>query len=219
MPDKNIRAFCGKPMIAHSIERARASGLFDVVSVSTDSSRIAEVALAQGAEVPFLRAAKLANDQCGIASVIADSLVRYRNAGSVFKYACCLLATAPLITEVDLQNGLQLLRQTGARMCLPVTTFPYCIFRALQGDATGRVRMVWPENLRRNSQEFPEAFHDAGAFYWFDVERFLENPEDFFADAVPLFLPRDRVQDIDTLEDWKVAEQLYLLKHSSSAHE
>ncbi len=219
MPDKNIRPFCGQPMLAHSINRARASGLFDVVSVSTDSIRIAEVALAYGAEVPFLRGAELSDDQCGIASVIADSLARYRSAGRVFRYACCLLATAPLITEGDLQKGLHLLQQTGARMCLPVSTFPYCIFRALQADASGRVRMVWPENLRRNSQEFPEAFHDAGAFYWFDVERFLENPEDIFADAVPLFLPRDSVQDIDTPEDWDFAERLYFLKHQVSVDE
>lgn len=216
IPDKNIKPFHGKPIIAHSIDTARASGLFDAILVSTDSEKIAEVARQHGAETPFLRDAQHSNDKAGLDGVIVDALERLQAGGRRFKYACCLLATAPMVRAEDVREGLARLKEAGSRMCLPVTTFPYCIYRALQRDEKGRTVMVWPENLRKHSQEFPEAFHDAGVFYWFDVDLFLKNPGQFFADAVPLFLPRDRVQDIDTPEDWEVAEGIYARLHPAA---
>ena len=209
IPEKNIKPFFGKPMIAHTIERARSSGVFDSIMVSTDSEKISNVSKEHGAEVPFLRDLSLATDKAGLDWVLLDVLQRYKVMGRTFKYACCLLATSPLMLASDIRRGLEALQTSGARMSLAVTTFPYCIFRGLKHDDSGRAVMIWPENLRRHSQEFPEAFHDAGMFYWIDVEKFIENPHDFFADAVPVFIPRDRVQDIDTQEDWEYAEVLY----------
>ncbi len=209
IPDKNIRDFCGKPIIAYSIETALRSGLFQRVVVSTDSERIAEVAREYGAEVPFFRDAALAGDKAGLHGVVAEALEQLRAGGDGFAHLCCLLPTAPLVREEDLRRGRGLLVEAGAQMSLSVTRFPYCIFRALRADEGGHAVMVWPENLTRHSQEFPEAFHDAGQFYWFDVSRFCNDPSVFFSDAVPIFLPRERVQDIDTYEDWEEAERLY----------
>ena len=197
-------------MIAHSIERARESGLFASILVSTDSEKIANVAKEHGADVPFLRDANISDDHTCLYSVIVDALERCAHAGQSFQYACCILATAPMLEAADLKNGYTKLREFDARMSLPVATFPYCIFRALRSDDTGRATMIWPENLLRRSQDFPETFHDAGMFYWIDVAKFLRNPSEFFADAVPLPSPRNRVQDIDTPEDWDVAERLFM---------
>lgn len=209
IPDKNIRPFCGVPVIGRSILAAQETGLFEKIVVSTDSERIAEVAVQFGAEVPFFRDAELSGDKAGLHSVMADALRQLAASGFTSDYACCLLATAPMVRAHDLRQGLELLRETGARMSLSVTDFPYCIFRALRHDDQGRAVMIWPENLTRHSQEFPRAFHDAGQFYWWDARRFEDKPTMFFSDCVPVFLPRARVQDIDTLEDWEHAELLY----------
>lgn len=209
IPDKNIKPFFGTPMIAHTIERARASGVFDTVMVSTDSDRIAAVAKTYGAAVPFMRDASSATDKAGLDWVIIEVLERYRAMGRRFKYGCCLLATSPLLTPEDVIRGYEALQAADSRMAVAVASFPSCIFRAFQHDDKGRAVMMWPENLRRHSHEFPETFHDAGMFYWFETERFLANPHEFFADTVPVFIPRDRVQDIDTPEDWEHAETLY----------
>jgi N-acylneuraminate cytidylyltransferase len=220
IPDKNIKPFFGKPMIAHIIERARASGVFDTVMVSTDSDSIAEVAKIHGAAVPFMRDASYATDRAGLDGVIVEVLERYKAMGRRFKYGCCLLATSPMMLPEDVSRGYDALKAADSRMAVAVTSFPYCIFRAFTHDDNGRAVMVWPENLRRHSQEFPETFHDAGMFYWFETERFLANPHEFFADAVPVFIPRDRVQDIDTPEDWAHAETLYgrLVNKAEAAH-
>lgn len=207
--DKNIKPFCGVPIIGRSITAARESGLFDRIIVTTDSERIAEVAIGFGAEVPFLRNASLAGDKAGLHSVMADALDNLAALGQHFDYACCLLATAPMVRAGDLRQGLDALREAKSQMSLSVTEFPYCIFRALKHDDKGKAVMIWPENLTRHSQEFPQAFHDAGQFYWWDVSRFENKPSVFFSDCVPVFLPRIRVQDIDTLEDWEHAERLF----------
>ncbi|MCA1964715.1 MAG: pseudaminic acid cytidylyltransferase [Prosthecobacter sp.] len=209
IPDKNIRSFCGVPIIGRSIRAAQESGLFEKIIVSTDSAQIAEVAIQFGAEVPFFRDAELSGDKAGLHSVMADALRQLAIYGISPDFVCCLLATAPMVRAGDLRNGLEMLQQSGARMSLSVTEFPYCIFRALRHDEQGRAVMIWPENLTRHSQEFPQAFHDAGQFYWWDARRFEDNPTMFFSDCVPVFLPRSRVQDIDTLEDWEHAENLF----------
>ncbi|MDB6074367.1 MAG: neuA [Verrucomicrobiaceae bacterium] len=213
IPDKNIKLFNGKPIIAYSIEAAKATGLFDHVVVSTDSEAIAKVAREWGAEVPFLRDDSVSGDKAGLHSVMHDALTRLSALGIHSRYACCLLATAPLMLAEDIMHGYEAIREASAQMSLSVTTFPYCIFRGLKKDDSGRAVMLWPENLTRHSQEFPEAFHDAGQFYWFDVELFVNDPGVFFSDAVPVFLPRSQVQDIDNLEDWEQAELLYRQMH------
>ena len=210
IPDKNIRLFCGLPIIAHSINAARESGLFSKIIVTTDSRQIADVAIEHGAEVPFFRDEQLSGDKAGLHGVMYDALNQLKTLGFEFGYACCLLATAPLVRPEDIKRGLDALCEANAQMSLSVTTFSYCIFRALKHDDMGKAVMIWPENLTRHSQEFPETFHDAGQFYWWDTLKFENKPSVFFSDAVPIFLPRERVQDIDTLEDWKEAERLYL---------
>ena len=193
-------------MISYSIAAAKESGLFERIVVSTDSDEIASVAREAGAEIPFLRPAELADDHAGTDSVFVHALeTLYVKSGQ----ACCILATAPFLQSADLKRGFDLLQKSGATSAVSVTTFPYPVLRALQVNAAGRLEMIWPEHRTTRSQDLPEAWHDAGQFYWVDVTKYLREQKLFSADAIPVPLPRNLVQDIDTPKDWENAERMF----------
>ncbi|HMO04543.1 MAG TPA: pseudaminic acid cytidylyltransferase [Kiritimatiellia bacterium] len=209
IPGKNIRDFAGRPMIAHSITAALECRLFDRVLVSTDDPRIMEVARAHGAEAPFTRPAAIADDTATTDAVIQHALDWLEQHDTLPDQACCLYATAPFVRSDDLVRGLTILRQHHATTAFSVTSFAYPIFRALKVRPDGFVEMFWPENRTVRSQDLPEAWHDAGQFYWIDVARYRAAPRLFSDRSAPVPLPRHRVQDIDTEEDWRRAEVLH----------
>jgi len=204
IPRKNIRAFCGKPMIAWPIQAAIASGCFDRVVVSTDDAEIAEVAEASGAEAPFRRTAGLADDHTPTVPVIADAITRLGEPDRT--PVCCLYATSPFVDPADLRWGLELLEKTGAPFVLSVTTYAFPIQRALRRDASGAVEMFNPAQMQTRSQDLEEAWHDAGQFYWGRADSWTGGRGIFESGAQGLPLPRYRAQDIDTEEDWQRAE-------------
>lgn len=209
IPKKNIRSFAGKPMIAHSIEAAKKTNLFNKIIVSTDSEEIAMVAKEWGAEVPFMRPAELADDCAGTDAVVLHTLNWLLDHGIKVASICCIYATAPFLSSEYIRRGYDLLMDYSATSAFSVTTFPYPIFRALKINDNGRVEMFWPENFETRSQDLPEAFHDAGQFYWADAQRYLKEGRLFSSDAIPVILPRYLVQDIDTNEDWQAAERMF----------
>ena len=209
IPKKNILEFCGKPMIAHSIESAKASNIFGRIIVSTDSDEIADVARKWGAEVPFIRPPELADDHAAIDAVIIHALNFLKDEGVSVEYACCLYATAPFVQPDYLNKGLDLLRSTGATTVFSVTTFPFPILRGLKINEADSLEMMWPEHRLIRSQDLPEAYHDAGQFYWLNTVKYLKSPMVYAPDAKPVILPRHLVQDIDTEEDWQRAELMY----------
>lgn len=209
IPRKNIKPFCGKPMIAWSIEASLQSGCFDRVIVSTDDAEIARVAKASGAEVPFVRPPELSDDHTGTISVIAHAIDwMNRNVGPV-DLACCLYATAPFVTADDLRRGLEILQGNSCDYAFSVTSYAFPIQRAIRINGNGRVEMFSPEHFTTRSQDLGEAFHDAGQFYWGRAEAWLAGRVIFGAASIPVMLPRHRVQDIDTAEDWLRAEWLF----------
>lgn len=208
IPRKNIREFCGRPIIAWSIEAALQSGCFDRVVVSTDDEQIAAAARACGAEAPFLRPAALADDHAGTLAVMrhaVETLAVDRQAGRV----CCIYATAPFLRAEDLRRGLETLEQSGADYAFSVTSFAFPIQRALRLTPRGRVEMFDPAQFATRSQDLEEAWHDAGQFYWGRAAAWLDKAPLFGHGAAPVILPRHRVQDIDTPEDWLRAEWLF----------
>ncbi|SEI86702.1 N-acylneuraminate cytidylyltransferase [Allopseudospirillum japonicum] len=210
IPRKNIKAFCGKPIIAYSIEVALSSGCFDRVIVSTDDQEIADVALQYGAEIPFMRPAELSDDFTGTQAVIEHTINLYQELTKQnVKLACCIYATAPFIQPQDLQKGLQCLQEEAADFTFSVTNYAFPIQRALRVNASGRIEMFNPENFHIRSQDLEEAWHDAGQFYWGTREAWLSGKPVFGDYAVPIKLPLSRVQDIDTIEDWKRAEWMF----------
>lgn len=209
IPRKNIRNFCGKPMIAWSIEAAVASSCFDRVIVSTDDDEIAQVAIACGAEVPFLRSAELSDDYSGTQPVIAHAINWLKAEGCHPKAVCCLYATAPFVSPMDLQKGLEALNVKKADYAFSVTSYAFPIQRALRMTEGGRIDMFHPEHFSTRSQDLEEAWHDAGQFYWGRPDAWLVELPIFSQLSIPIKLPRHRVQDIDTLEDWGRAEWLF----------
>ena len=209
IPRKNIRDFCGKPMIAWSIEAALASGCFDRVIVSTDDDEIAETARRYGAEVPFLRPAELSDDHTGTIPVIRHAIESVDAAGPRVEYACCVYATAPFVRAEDLRRGFDTLVDAACDYAFSVTSYPFPIQRAIRITGQGRVEMINPEHFGTRSQDLEEAWHDAGQFYWGRADAWLAERVIFSPASAPVPLPRHRVQDIDSPEDWVRAEWLF----------
>jgi pseudaminic acid cytidylyltransferase len=209
IPRKNIRDFCGMPIIAWSIMAAKGSHCFDHIIVSTDDAEIADVACAHGAEVPFMRPPELSGDHTSTIQVVTHAINwMNRNAGTV-EFTCCLYATAPFVQAEDLRRGFDVMQQNGADYAFSVTSYAFPIQRAIRITADQRVKMFNPELLNTRSQELEEAFHDAGQFYWGRAAAWLAGKPLFSHYATPVLLPRHRVQDIDNAEDWDRAEWLF----------
>ena len=201
---KNIRPFCGRPLIAYSIDAALETQLFEHVIVSTDCDEIANIAESIGACAPFRRPAELADDHSTTIPVIRHALDWVEQNLATVDLACCIYATAPMIRAEDIRRGHDELRRNAeAKFAFSVTSYAFPIFRALQIQA-GRTSMFWPEHELTRSQDLPEAFHDAGQFYWGRPDAFRHHDGFFSANSIPIILPRHRVQDIDTPEDWQI---------------
>ena len=209
IPRKNIKPFCGKPMIAWPIEAALQSGCFDQIVVSTDDAEIAEVARQYGAQVPFMRPAVLADDHTGTTAVVAHAIDWFAAQGQMPEQVCCLYATAPFVSADDLRRGLAVLTETGSDYAFAITSYAFPIQRAIRITAAKRVEMFNPEHFDTRSQDLEEAYHDAGQFYWGRASAWQANKTIFGPDSAPVMLPRHRVQDIDTPEDWLRAEWMF----------
>jgi len=214
IPLKNIKPFYGKPMIAWSIEAAKACGLFDHIIVSTDDANIARIAVQHGAEVPFERPAELSDDFTGTGAVVKHALEWcIANIGPV-DFVCTLYATAPFIKPQDIISGFELLKGGDCQMTFTVTSFPFPIQRAVKIASNGSVSMFQPENFSTRSQDLESAYHDAGQLYWATTKAVLQDLSAFSEVSKAQILPRYKVQDIDTQEDWVRAELMYKAWHS-----
>jgi N-acylneuraminate cytidylyltransferase len=209
IPRKNIKLFHGKPMIAWSILTAQKSGLFDSIVVSTDDDEIAEVAASFGAVVPFLRPAHLANDHAGTTEVVAHATSWALNSIPNLEAVCCIYATAPFLRDEDIHRGWTALQSGNWAFAFSVTEYVSPIFRSLKLTNENAVEMFFPENFNVRSQDLPSAFHDAAQFYWGRPSSWLERKKVFDRISTPVIIPRWRVQDIDTAEDWTRAELMF----------
>ena len=206
---KNVKNFCGKPMIAWSIEAAEASGCFDKILVSTDDREIGNIAEEYGAEVPFMRPAELSDDFTGTISVIRHAIKWIQVHVGAVEYACCIYATAPFVAPQDLLKGWDLISQQSIDYAFSVTSYSFPIQRAIRIAENGTIAMFNPDHFATRSQDLEDAWHDAGQFYWGTAEAWCRERAIFGERSVPVLLPRHRVQDIDTAEDWVRAEWLF----------
>lgn len=206
IPRKNIKPFSGKPMIAWSIEAAKSSGLFDRIIVSTDDAEIAEVAKTWGAEVPFVRPDELSNDYAATTAVIAHAAQWALDQRMDVEAVCCIYATAPFVVTDDLKRGWEVLNTGTWDYAFTVTDFAAPIFRSFKQLPDGGIEMFFPEHFATRSQDLPTALHDAGQFYWGRTSAWINGKRIFDRHSVPVIIPRWRVQDIDTPDDWARAE-------------
>jgi len=211
IPRKNIKKFHGQPMIAWSVQAAIESGCFDNVWVSTDDEEIAEVAQAYGAKIPFLRPTHLSDDFATTADVMSHAVGEYDKLNDALPdYICCLYATAPFVTKADLVQGFEKIKNNrNLNYVFSATTYSFPIQRAIKLNAQDTVEMFSPQYFNTRSQDLEEAWHDAGQFYWGTAKAWLNKDVIFSSQSGIVELPRFRVQDIDTQEDWDRAEWLF----------
>lgn len=194
-------------MIAWSIETASQSGLFEKVVVSTDDDEIAAVARDYVADVPFRRPEHLANDHAATLPVMRHAVEWYLKQGCELDAVCCIYPTAPFLQPHYLKKSLKLLQEDQRiDFCFSATSFASSIFRALRIDAQNNVSMFWPENETKRSQDLPEAYHDAGQFYWGRPQAWMQKKSLFSSNSKAILLPSHLVQDIDYPDDWLQAE-------------
>lgn len=207
IPRKNIKEFCGKPILVYSVEAAVQSRLFDEVMVSTDDDEIAEVARKYGAEVPFYRSAETSNDYATTADVLKEVLEEYQRRGRSFEWMCCIYPTAPFVTAEKLKTSFAHFQKSKADGLIPVVRFSYPPQRCFVIEE-GALAYKWPEYIRSRSQDLEPYYHDAGQYYFWNAEKFMA---DQIKKTVPYLLDESEVQDIDNVEDWKLAEIKYRL--------
>jgi pseudaminic acid cytidylyltransferase len=211
IPKKNIKLFHGKPIIAYSIESAIKSGCFSQVIVSTDDEEIADVAREFGASVPFVRPADLSDDYATTWDVIKHAASWALNQSLNIHNICCIYATAPLISIDDIKLGLNALEADGYDFAFSATDFSYPIQRAFTLSSCGGVELMDSSHEFTRSQDLVAAYHDAGQFYWGTAHSYMNGKSIFAGNSLPIILPRMRVQDIDSQEDWDMAEKIYSL--------
>jgi len=209
IPHKNIKIFCGKPMIAYAISAAKESGLFEHIIVSTDDQQIARIANEWGAETPFVRPSKLANDYSETVPVIAHAVKACLALSWKIDNVCCIYPGVPFIEINDLASALSTFIKSGADYCFPVTEYPSAIQRALKRLGDGKMQPLNPKFEKTRTQDLEPAYYDAGQFYWGKAESWLLN-SNIHSSGLGYVIPNWRVVDIDTPEDWRRAELIYL---------
>lgn len=216
IPRKNIKEFCGKPILAYSIEAALGTGLFDTVMVSTEDEEIAQVAREYGAQVPFYRSAATADDFATTNDVLLEVLEEYEKRGEHFDMACCIYPTAPFITADKIKSAVEKLQTSDADTLIPVVAFSYPPQRAMI-EVEGRLVFEYPQYLDSRSQDLTPHYHDAGQFYVFRTEAFRKNKKLMVGNIIPFALSEKEVQDIDNQTDWELAEMKYHLMKEDRA--
>lgn len=207
IPRKNIKLFCGKPMIAWAIEAAKKASMFDRIVVTTDDEEIGRVARQYGAETPFYRPDSLSDDITPTVPVIAHAVQECLNMGWPLQYVCCIYPGAPFIEKCDLARAYELIVSTEANFVYPVTEYPHPIQRAMRRLSNGQMEFLDPTGEMTRTQDFEHTFHDAGQFYWGKADAWLEHKK-MHSDGVGMVIPNWRVVDIDNINDWKRAELL-----------
>ena len=207
IPRKNIKEFCGKPIIVYSIEAALEAGIFDEVMVSTDDEEIAEVARMAGAKVPFMRSEAGAGDYASTDDVIMEVLEAYQKRGKTFTTFCCIYPTAPFVTAEKLRRAMKMLDRADSVM--PVVPFSFPPQRCMVLNENGELRMKWQQYATARSQDLEPYYHDCGQFYCCKTDLFMEYKTTDLPHMMPMIMSELEVQDIDNSDDWEIAELKY----------
>lgn len=216
IPRKNIKEFCGKPIIAYSIEAAIISGEFDEVMVSTDDKEIAEISRTYGANVPFFRSEKASDDYATTSDVLVEVLQEYRKRGMEFSYVCCIYPTAPFVTAEKLRMAMRILKENEkADAVVPIVKFSFPPQRGFILKE-GMVEIIHPEVFSMRSQDLEPNYHDCGQYYCMETNAFLEVRSLVLKHTIPIITSEMEVQDIDDLDDWKIAELKYMKMKSKT---
>jgi N-acylneuraminate cytidylyltransferase len=214
IPGKNTKHFLGKPIISYSINAAKNSGLFEEIMVSTDSDDIASLAVSEGIKVPFKRSVRNADDHATLTDVVKEVIDEYKNVGRHFDFICMILPTAVFCSSGLLVNAYDRMQGKEVSGVVPVVKYGHPVQRAFQMDENNELKMLFPDNINTRTQDLPPAYYDSGQFYWIRTSDFGREKKIFMKHMVAIEIPESEVQDIDTEDDWKIAEVKYSLLHS-----
>ena len=209
IPKKNIREFCGKPILAYSIEAALNSGLFDEVMVSTDSEEIADIAREYGADVPFMREAATSGDYATTSDVIMEVTDKYSEMGIKYDYICCIYPTAPFVTAKKLIEAMNVMIEKKPVEVMPIVQLSFPPQRCFVISEDGCVEYKYKEFSQMRSQDLEKQYHDAGQFYIYDAEEYIKRKGIIVDNIMPIVVQETEVQDIDNESDWTIAEIKY----------
>ena len=212
IPKKNIKLFCGKPIIAWSIKLAKDSMCFDKIIVSTDNTEIAYLAKKYGAEVPFTRPKYLSNDYTPTVPVISHAINWQIKNNQKPIYVCCIYPTSVFASPYYIRRGLKVLKKFNSKYTFSVTNYSHPIQRSFKILNNYKIKMLYPKHYNSRSQDLEASFHDVGQFYWGLADTWLKKQKLIGKNSSPILIPRNRVQDIDTLEDWEIAERIFKMK-------
>lgn len=219
VPGKNIRSFCGKPIIVYSIEAALESGVFEEVMVSTDSEEIARISREYGAAVPFMRSSATSDDYAGTTDVLNEVIGMYKERGIEFDEFCCIYPTAPFVTVGKLQDSYRLLQDKNVFNVVPMVPFSFPPQRGMRRKEDGFLEPVDAVGINARSQDLPTIYHDCGQFYWVKTREYIRNQDILGNHTMPFLVPETEVQDIDNETDWALAEMKYrFLKENGSGY-
>lgn len=210
IPYKNIKEFCGKPIIEYSIQAAKESGIFDEIMVSTNDKKIAAIAVKAGANVPFLRSEVNSDDYATTSDVLLEVLEQYEKVGIQFENACCIYPTAPFVTAQKLKGAMELLKKENCDSVIPVVSFSFPPLRGMTLKE-GKLEYMWQEYAMKRTQDLEEIYHDCGQFYAFCVKQFKDSKKLVMDNTVGMVVSELEVQDIDNETDWELAEAKYQL--------
>ena len=209
IPKKNIKEFMGKPMIAYAIQIALNSKIFDEVMVSTDSEEIAETAKKYGAKIPFMRSETTSNDFATTADVLNEVIEEYKLQGKTFDEFCCIYPCVPFLSGEILKNAYETFKKTNADKLMPVVKFSFPIQRAVKLNKDGYLEYREPENAQKRSQDLEPMYHDVGMFYFYKTNKMN-------SDKIIMYeMDETMIQDIDTIDDWEMAELKYKVLHNA----
>ncbi len=200
---KNIKEFAGKPMLAYAIEAALKSEIFDEIMVSTDDNEIADIARKYGANVPFMRSEATANDFATTMDVLNEVKSEYKKRSMEFSTICCIYPCVPFLTAKILKEAYETFKRSGKSALTPVVKYSFPIQRAFAVNENGDLYYREPENAPKRSQDLEPMYHDVGMFYFYSDDKSKQHG------IVPYIMEENVVQDIDTIDDWKMAEIKY----------
>ena len=206
---KNIKNFCGKPIISRSIEIAHKTKLFDKIIVSTENKEIASIARKNNAETPFIRPFKLAGDRIGTEVVISHAIKWLKSQGKDPQAVCCIYPTAVFAKPEDIIKAYKKMINGNWNYVFPAATFQSTVIRSFIKLQNNGVKMLFPNTYNSRTQDLKQTYYDAGQFYWGRPEAWLKLKPIINKSSTIINIPRWRAHDIDTLEDWKQAEIIY----------
>jgi len=204
--NKNIKLFCGKPIIYWTIKKIKKSNLFDKIIVTSDSNKILNISKKCGADILIKRNKKLSNDFTPTHPVINHSILSLSNL-SINK-VCCFYPCNPFLNILDIKKAFILQKKNKNKFICSISKYPHPIQRALKVNRLKKINFFFKTNPSIRTQDLKNLFHDAGQFYFANKKIWL-NKKDVLENSIALKIPSWRSIDIDTLEDWKKAELLF----------